>query len=169
MPTLRRPRRPRPNLHQHLPHPLPSRLSIQTLSPRTGSMQRRPHSSSLLRHLLHLLYSNQILMLQTLMTLACQTYVYLIPLIRLFANLVYRHQTSVLTSVLWRTPRFWRTLTLTHSSTPTLMQRVLDLIQVALHTLQTESKQARTVCKFEQKFNHICFSCSPNFIIYFVF
>ena len=33
-----------------------------------------------------------------------------------------------------------------------LMQRVLDLIQVVLHTLQMESKQARTVCKFfEQK------------------
>lgn len=75
MPILQRPRRPRPNLHQHLLHPLPSRLSIQTLSPRMESMQRRPHSSSLLQRLLHLLYSNPILMLQTLMTLACQTYV----------------------------------------------------------------------------------------------
>lgn len=48
------------------------------------------------------------------------------------------------------------------------MQQVLDLIQVVLHTLQMESKQARTVCKFEQKFNHIRLSCVPNFIICFV-
>jgi hypothetical protein len=76
MPTLQQHRRQRPNLHQHLPHPLPSRLSIQTLSRRMESMQRRPHSSSPRRRLPHLLYSNPILMSQTLMTSACQTYVF---------------------------------------------------------------------------------------------
>lgn len=81
------------------------------------------------------------------------------PLIRLVANSLHcSHQTSTSTSVHWRIPRYWRTSTLTHSSTPTLMQRALDLIQVVLHTLQMESKRARTVCKFGQKLNSFLFS-----------
>jgi hypothetical protein len=51
------------------------------------------------------------------------------------------------------------------------MQRGLDLIQVVLHTLQMESKQARTVCKFiEQKNPTISVDLvTPLHYLFFIF